>query len=104
MTSPEEESDVVARVGVAGVDGEGHPEVPLGLRPVIQHRREVVVRQSVERPQPDGDKRPSLGLTLPPYIIRSKGLVKRPRAVRRAQRREIIIIIEQSYFAYGIEV
>ena len=51
-TLPEEESDVVARVGVAGVDGEGDPEVPLGLRAVVQHRREVVVRQSVERPQP----------------------------------------------------
>ena len=59
-TLPEEEGDVVARVGVAGVDGEGHPEVPLGLRAVVQHRREVVVRQSVERPQPDGDKRSSL--------------------------------------------
>ena len=45
---------------MAGVDGEGHPEVPLGLRAVVQHRREVVVRQSVERPQPDGDKRSSL--------------------------------------------
>ena len=51
--SPEEESDVVAGVGVAGVDGEGGPEVPLGLRAVVQHRRQVVVRQSVERPQPD---------------------------------------------------
>ena len=56
-TLPEEESDVVARVGVAGVDGEGGPEVPLGLRAVVQHRRQVVVRQSVEGPQPDKDKK-----------------------------------------------
>ena len=50
---PQEEGDVVARVGVPGVDAEGDLEVPLGLRPVLHHRRQVVVRQRVERPQPE---------------------------------------------------
>ena len=53
---PQEEGDVVARVGVPGVDAEGDLEVPLGLRPVLHHRRQVVVRQRVERPQPNESK------------------------------------------------
>ena len=51
---PEQQRDVVAGVCVRGVDAERDLEVPLGLAAVRQHRRQVVVRQRVERPQTAG--------------------------------------------------